>query len=311
MKEEFKFNSEKLYEFRKMKGMSQEEFAEKVGVSRQSIYAWESGKSIPDIENLYKMCQVLEIKTNELTNFYTEGKEENKKRNIKKIISITLLAIFIIYLIIALRQFFIVANLNKKIHNIEDYTNYSYQYMRAELEKDEMVNMFTQDVYYKEGILKFTESNLSSSTDRKQIIWTDFKNNEQYIFLEENNEKTVRRGKIFGVEEPIYQINNISNNGMIAKENSKNFLAAILFPFSYRVSSSQDWYVLNFKTKDRYFKYDNAQFISKTNGFPVENQEFRSDGRVIYEKYKDIKINETTEENIKMPSLEDYKFIEE
>ncbi len=44
--------SEKLKELRKQKGISQEQLAEKIYVSRQAITKWESGNGIPDIENL-------------------------------------------------------------------------------------------------------------------------------------------------------------------------------------------------------------------------------------------------------------------
>ena len=44
--------AEKLKALRKQKGISQEQLAEKLYVSRQAITKWESGNGIPDIENL-------------------------------------------------------------------------------------------------------------------------------------------------------------------------------------------------------------------------------------------------------------------
>lgn len=44
--------AEKLKELRKQKGISQEQLAEKIYVSRQAITKWESGNGLPDIENL-------------------------------------------------------------------------------------------------------------------------------------------------------------------------------------------------------------------------------------------------------------------
>ena len=43
---------EKLVALRKGKGRSQEQLAEKLGVSRQAISRWESGESTPDMLNL-------------------------------------------------------------------------------------------------------------------------------------------------------------------------------------------------------------------------------------------------------------------
>ena len=80
-KVKFEFYNEKLLEYRKNKNLSQEEIAEKIGVSRQSIYAWESGKRVPDIENMSKLCQVLDITANDLTNGlkYSSTENENLK----------------------------------------------------------------------------------------------------------------------------------------------------------------------------------------------------------------------------------------
>ena len=44
--------SEKLYALRKKSGLSQEQLAERLGVSRQAISKWESGQSVPESEKL-------------------------------------------------------------------------------------------------------------------------------------------------------------------------------------------------------------------------------------------------------------------
>ena len=46
---------------RKKSGFSQEEVAERLGVSRQTISKWELGKSVPDEASLFLLCQCLEI----------------------------------------------------------------------------------------------------------------------------------------------------------------------------------------------------------------------------------------------------------
>ena len=42
--------SEKILQLRKAKGFTQEELAEKLNVSRQSVSKWESGQSVPELE---------------------------------------------------------------------------------------------------------------------------------------------------------------------------------------------------------------------------------------------------------------------
>ena len=50
--------AEKLKELRKQKGISQEQLAEKIFVSRQAITKWENGNGLPDIENLISISSL-------------------------------------------------------------------------------------------------------------------------------------------------------------------------------------------------------------------------------------------------------------
>ena len=51
---------------RKNKGLSQEELADKVGVSRQAVSKWENNKSIPDISILQNISKMFNIDLNYL-----------------------------------------------------------------------------------------------------------------------------------------------------------------------------------------------------------------------------------------------------
>lgn len=53
--------SEKLQTIRKSKGMTQEELAERLEVSRQAVTKWESGQSYPDIMNLILISRLFHI----------------------------------------------------------------------------------------------------------------------------------------------------------------------------------------------------------------------------------------------------------
>lgn len=58
--------SKNLQKFRIEQDLSQEQLAEKIGVSRQSISAWESGKTLPEIDKVAEICKVFEISSSEL-----------------------------------------------------------------------------------------------------------------------------------------------------------------------------------------------------------------------------------------------------
>ena len=50
--------NERLYELRKNNNWSQEELAEKLNVSRQTVSKWESSKTIPELEKLVKLSEI-------------------------------------------------------------------------------------------------------------------------------------------------------------------------------------------------------------------------------------------------------------
>ena len=54
------FNN-KLYELRKQKGLSQEELASRLNVSRQTVSKWEIGDSTPDMEKLIAISDLFNI----------------------------------------------------------------------------------------------------------------------------------------------------------------------------------------------------------------------------------------------------------
>lgn len=57
---------EKLYELRRASGMSQEELAEKLGVSRQAVSKWESGTTQPELSKLIELSKLYSVSVDEL-----------------------------------------------------------------------------------------------------------------------------------------------------------------------------------------------------------------------------------------------------
>jgi len=65
--------SEKLFELRKVKGLSQEELAEKVDVSRQTVSKWEMGQSTPEMEKLIALSELFFFLSNLELLFFNFG----------------------------------------------------------------------------------------------------------------------------------------------------------------------------------------------------------------------------------------------
>lgn len=82
---------EKLYALRREKHLSQEEVAEKLNVTRQTVSKWETNQSTPDFDKIAPLCALYGISADELLtgvkkeeNVYPENKEERKLENQRK-----------------------------------------------------------------------------------------------------------------------------------------------------------------------------------------------------------------------------------
>jgi transcriptional regulator with XRE-family HTH domain len=72
---------EKLIILRKIKGLTQDEFAKAVGVSRQAVYKWESGQSYPEVSKLLEIKLLFGISIDDLLDDnYEIALPEKKKR---------------------------------------------------------------------------------------------------------------------------------------------------------------------------------------------------------------------------------------
>ena len=147
--------SEKLYELRKKEGLSQEELAEKVGVSRQTISKWEMNQSSPEMEKLINLSKIFDISLDELVGNDGINEKENKpqedvkpkKRNIFLKI---LMVICIIYSIICVTKFILLTR-QVLITNSINEENYSIHKFIVDTDdafpdKSLYINMFIEKI---------------------------------------------------------------------------------------------------------------------------------------------------------------------
>lgn len=71
--------AEKVMTLRKKKGWSQEELAEKLNISRQSVSKWESGASIPDIDKIISLSGLFGVSTDYLLKDEMETEEISER----------------------------------------------------------------------------------------------------------------------------------------------------------------------------------------------------------------------------------------
>lgn len=58
--------SEKLLNLRKANDLTQEQLAEKIGISRQSVSKWESGQAVPELDKIVALCELFNVTTDYL-----------------------------------------------------------------------------------------------------------------------------------------------------------------------------------------------------------------------------------------------------
>lgn len=101
---------EKIAELRRANKLSQEELAEKVGVTRQTISKWELGETTPDMNQGLELSKIFKVSLDELTNNDVKSIIVDKVNNteklagmvikILKIIGIGFLVMFVIDIIV-------------------------------------------------------------------------------------------------------------------------------------------------------------------------------------------------------------------
>jgi len=71
--------SEKLYKLRKKSGLSQEQLAEQLNVSRQAISKWESGTAVPESEKLIIISEYFKVSVDYLLKDVDEEEQKGQE----------------------------------------------------------------------------------------------------------------------------------------------------------------------------------------------------------------------------------------
>ena len=124
-------NKEKIGKFislsRKNKRLTQEQLAEKLGVSINAVSKWERGLNLPDVSLMEKLCEVLDFTLNELFAGEKLTNEEMVRKSEKNIMSLMMtlkqlriVEVFTQILIgvgiaLTISSFFILTKINQKV----------------------------------------------------------------------------------------------------------------------------------------------------------------------------------------------------
>ena len=78
---------ERIYELRRKNSMSQDDLAEKMNVSRQSISKWESSQSVPEVERIVQLSNIFNVSTDWILKGENSKnkKSQSNKNNLKSV----------------------------------------------------------------------------------------------------------------------------------------------------------------------------------------------------------------------------------
>lgn len=182
---------DKIYKFRKSKNLSQEYFANSIGVTRQIVSKWEMNQSIPGVDKLKKISDVYNIPYEELLADTEYGNKKNN--NIKKYILMFIIMI-ICQVILVLGISFISSNeinsdykcIGSQTYKVlEIYDNDDNNYVYITLKKGNniktvMVSRIIASLVEKDRVYEFVFRSNSNNDDMEYI----FNNNEIINIIE-------------------------------------------------------------------------------------------------------------------------------
>jgi len=140
-----------ILELRKEKNMTQQELADKIGVTDRAISKWENGRGMPDLSLLRPLCKELGITINELisgekinSKNYQDKLEENifntidyTNKKINKIFKIIITTIIVSIISLVIMFFIDVSRMNQNKPVV--FSTWGYQYVPAiDLHEDEI-----------------------------------------------------------------------------------------------------------------------------------------------------------------------------
>lgn len=181
--------SDNLIKLRKGKSWSQEDLAEKLGISRQAVSKWEVGTSKPDIDNVIKISKLFEVSIDELVNneiIKTEAISINVKRKSKKDVLLVwlrrlLIVLIIIYFINVIYKFAMLFTITQAELKYKELDNYHYVVTKY----DDTGLIEKEECWYKDGVSKTININNRTGTQVKRIIYIDYNSNLGYTLSDE------------------------------------------------------------------------------------------------------------------------------
>ena len=191
--------SEKLMNLRKSKGMSQEELAGKLNVTRQTVSKWELDQTAPDMNKLIEISKLFGISLDELTNNIeisspeSSYKESSIEKNNKKI-SIRIFIVGLVISIILCGIGFVKQKQAEKIN--EQAYNDAYASSQANVDKaNKRLSEIISELNSLKEQINNMEIELANMRNERQKIFTEDRGFSNRYYAKDN-EITVKESEL-------------------------------------------------------------------------------------------------------------------
>ena len=227
--------SEKLMNLRKSKGWSQDEFAQKINVTRQTVSKWELDQTVPDMNKLIAISKLFEVSLDELVNdietsnsgtTYKESPAEKNNRKIAvRILIIGTLISCILFGVGWIRQKQVIKTNDQRYNNA-----YSESLTKAGKAQDRLNEIIEEANTLKEQISNL-EIEIANMKNEKQKIFTEDRDFSDRYYAKDG-EITVKETELSDLRT---RYNNLNLEGSKLKNGDYTVYYNIVQPINYMI----------------------------------------------------------------------------
>ena len=305
-----------LMELRKKNGYSQEDLANKLNVTRQTISKWELEQTSPNLKDLKNIADIFNISLDELTSNIKDNSNldiKNKKRK-NKYILIILFLILIFILLFFVCRFYKILYIKNYIDLACSSKNYYIEKTLYSEENFDQSIIGKYELYYIDGKIKLlTIDNENLSKVNKIEILDD----KSYYCIDEIN----RTYSVLPIEK-YYELN-LDTDFPILKDvvlneiyykffmSDNKELLKLIFNFDFKVENEFNDYFTLTNRKNKIDSYILLQASTNSNKFEFINKIKKDeDKNVAIQNCYFIELDSIENKDIELPSLLEYQKID-
>lgn len=304
-----------LNNLRKKEGYSQEELANKLNVTRQTISKWELEQTTPDLKDLKNIANVFNISLNELVSENSLQNKKIKNNKIKLFCLIFAIIILVLVLFIFINRTYKILFIKNKIDTACNSNNFSIEkYIHTEKNFNQTLKE-AYKFYFLDGksiLKKLNNENLS------EVEMIEMLDEKEYYRINEIDKTYIQlptekyyENKMDLNYSPIEKDNILNEIYATFSISTKENLINLIFNFNFKVKNEFNRYYSVTNKINQIDSYVLLQASTDSNKFEYINSTKQSldDGSLEIYSYM-VELNHTENKNFELPNLSEYQKVD-